>query len=96
MRIVPGLLAACLVLGAGVALAEDGAALYQKNCAGCHGPDGKAGTPAAKAMKVPPLAGLTSTPDEVVARIKSIDKHKALVGKLSDAELTAIAGALPK
>lgn len=96
MRIVPVLLAAFLVSGAGVALAEDGAALYQKNCASCHGADGKAGTPAAKAMKVPAIAGIALTPDAIVAKLKGSDKHKALVAKLSDAELTAIAAAIPK
>jgi mono/diheme cytochrome c family protein len=91
------LLVASFLIAAGPAFAEeDGAALYTKNCASCHGPDGKAQTPAAKAMKVPPLAGLTLTPDEVVAKVKGSDKHKALAAKLSDAELKAIAGALPK
>jgi mono/diheme cytochrome c family protein len=97
MRTVAVLLVGSFLCVAGPAFAEeDGAALYTKNCASCHGPDGKAETPAAKAMKVPPLSGLALTPDEVVAKIKASDKHKALAAKLSDAELKAIAGALPK
>jgi len=75
--------------------AQDGAALYTNNCAGCHGPDGKAETAVAKAMKVPPLAGKGLTPEQVMAKLKSIDRHKALAAKLSDAEITAIAKAIP-
>ncbi len=39
--------------GTAVELAE-GQALYQRNCASCHGPDGKTRTQAASAMKVKP------------------------------------------
>jgi mono/diheme cytochrome c family protein len=76
------------------ALAADGAALYKQKCAGCHGADGKADTAAAKAMKVPPLAGKTHTAEQVTHQIRTNEKHKTL-SKLSDEELAAIAGALP-
>lgn len=84
-----------LLLCAGHALAADGAALYKAKCSGCHGVDGKADTPAGKAMKAPALVGKERTPDEVVAFIRSNEKHKALA-KLSDEDLKAIAGALPR
>lgn len=42
----------------GAALAEDGAALYKKTCASCHGPEGKDGKAAA-------IAGL---PEAVLTR----------------------------
>jgi mono/diheme cytochrome c family protein len=69
--------------------------VFADQCASCHGPDGKAQTPAGKAMKVPAIAGTTLTPEQVVEKLKTIDKHKSVVGKLSDAELMAIAKAIP-
>lgn len=33
---------------------EAGKALYEQRCAPCHGPDGKANTPTAKALQPPP------------------------------------------
>ena len=97
MRVFLSLLAATgvLLLGQALAGAQDGAALYTKNCAGCHGPDGKAETASAKAMKVPALAGKGLTPEQVMEKLKTSDKHKNLAGKLSDAEITAIAKAIP-
>ena len=84
-----------VLLCAGHALAADGAALYKEKCSSCHGVDGKADTPAGKAMKAPPLVGKERTPDEVVKFIRGSDKHKALQ-KLSDEDLKAIASALPR
>ena len=84
-----------LLLCASQALAADGAALYKEKCSGCHGLDGKADSAAAKAMKVPPLAGKALTAEEVVKRVRASEKHKAMASKLSDEELSAIAGALP-
>ena len=70
------------------AFAADGAALYAKNCASCHGPDAKADTPAATAMKVPAIAGHDASGS--ASFVKSSAKHKAPAGKLSDEELQAI------
>jgi mono/diheme cytochrome c family protein len=89
------LIAVLILSGTGAALAADGAALYQKNCAGCHGADGKADSAAAKAMKVPALAGTSLTPEAVVAKLKGSDRHKAVASRLGDDELAAIAHALP-
>ncbi len=77
-----------LLLGSGSARASDGAALYAKNCASCHGPDAKAATPAATAMKVPAIAGHDAA--SAVAFVKKSAKHKAPAGKLSDEDLQAI------
>ena len=89
-------MAAPLLLCASQALAADGAALYKEKCSGCHGLDGKADSAAAKAMKVPPLAGTTLTPDDVVKRVRASERHKPVASKLSDEELSAIASALPR
>ena len=84
-----------LLLGAGDSPAADGAALYQANCASCHGADGKAEGAAAKAMKAPPLAGSGLDAEAVVAHVKASPRHASVAKKLSDEELTAIANALP-
>jgi mono/diheme cytochrome c family protein len=88
-------LSVSVLLFASHALAADGAALYKAKCAGCHGADGKAETSAAKAMKVPALAGKGLTAEQVTKQIRTDEKHKAL-SKLTDEELAAIAGALPQ
>jgi mono/diheme cytochrome c family protein len=84
-----------LLLCASQAFAADGAELYKQKCAMCHGADGKADGPAAKAMKVPPLAGKTLAAADVIHQIRTNEKHKSL-SQLSDEDLTAIAGALPR
>jgi mono/diheme cytochrome c family protein len=82
-------------LAAGPALGADGGALYQANCAKCHGDDGNASTPVAKAMKVPPIHAGTLPPEKVFEYVRTNAKHKSISGKLSDQELEAIARALP-
>lgn len=48
------LMTAALVGLAESADIEAGKALYEQRCAPCHGPDGKANTPTAKALQPPP------------------------------------------
>ena len=95
MRVALSMALTLLLVGSGSALAADGAALYQANCASCHGADGKADGPVAKAMNVPPVAGTSLSPEAVVKAVKDGDKHKAQADKLSTEELDAIAGARP-
>ena len=89
-------LTALLTLGAASAsLAADGAALFKQNCAACHGATGNADTPAAKSLKVPALAGdakVAGMSDaDVVAAIKANAKHAAVLKKLSDGDIAAVA-----
>ena len=66
------------------AVAADGAALYQANCAKCHGDDGNAQTPVGKAMKAVPLHAGQVTPEALIAHVRGSAKHQSVVGKLSD------------
>ena len=88
MRILGALFVVLVLFAPAQALAADGAALYASDCASCHGPDGKADTPMAAAMKVPAIAGHDA--DSVAPYVKASDKHKVPAGKLSDEELAAI------
>jgi cytochrome c553 len=88
--------AVLLLLAGSSAWAADGAEIYKSQCAKCHGESGKADTPVAQALKVPPLAGDADvrkmTLDEVVAKIKENPKHPPVVKSMSEADLAAAAG----
>lgn len=75
------------------AAADEAADLYKTDCAKCHGADGKADTPVARALKVPPLVGskwLTASPDEFLAHVRTNPKHKMPMKKLNDDQLRAL------
>lgn len=82
-----------------VASAQDGAALYNKNCKSCHGPEGKGDGPAAKALKPPPedfaKGAKAMSEADIATAIKEgkvgDKKHPAFGKKLSDEQIKAVA-----
>ena len=86
------LLLALVVLSlAGVARADDAAALFAKRCASCHGKDGK-GTPVGQKLGAKDLTA-TKESEEAVANTISNGKGKmaAYKGKLTDGEIKSLA-----
>ncbi len=71
-------LALALLAGAPVHADGDGATLYKSKCAICHGPDGKAATPAAKAMAASDLtsAATQKLTDAQLIEITTKGKNK--------------------
>ena len=72
--------------------ADDGAALYKKKCAGCHGASGE-GKPA---MKAPALKGTALAVTQIAERISkgeagSKAPHNTGIAGLSDEQAKAIA-----
>jgi mono/diheme cytochrome c family protein len=95
MRFALSLTAALAVATASTSFAADGAAIFKANCATCHGETGKSDTAAGKAMKVPALSGdakVAGMSDaDVVAAIKANQKHAAVLKKLKDDDVAAVA-----
>ena len=87
--------ATLFVLGSSAVFAADGAATYKARCASCHGADGKADTPAAKAMKAPALAGNAEvekmSADDVAKKIAENPKHPGPVKSLGADDVKAAA-----
>jgi len=72
--------------------ADDGAALYKRKCAGCHGASGE-GKPA---IKAPPLKGTSFEPAQIVQHITkgeatSKPPHNKGISGLTEDQATAIA-----
>ena len=76
-------------------VADQGATPFQRTCAMCHGPDGRAATPVARRMGVKDLTVSALTDDQIRRVIEEGVKTAkgampAYRGKFSDAELEAI------
>jgi mono/diheme cytochrome c family protein len=96
MKVLIALGIAALFFARGAtAVAADGAAIYKKDCAKCHGETGAADTPVAKAMKVPALKGDANVEKmsaaDIAARITGNAKHPAAVKSLSADDAGAVA-----
>jgi len=72
-------------------IAQSGTDTYKTKCATCHGSDGLASTPMAKAMKVPsfkaPELAKASDADLIAATKNGKGKMPAYNGKLTDAQI---------
>jgi mono/diheme cytochrome c family protein len=76
-----GFVAALAMLSIPAKSDEKAAAVYKQKCAMCHGPDGKAETPAAKAMKVPSFASPESKKRSDAELAEIIEKGKGKMPK---------------
>jgi mono/diheme cytochrome c family protein len=76
MKVVCTLIAVVLLLGAPIVLwsAEDGASLYEANCAMCHGDKGQ-GNPD---MEMPKVTGTSLTAEQLVTYLTKGDKAKTV------------------
>jgi|SRR5579872_6472167 len=88
LRVTAILLVACLASWA----ADDGAALYKKKCAGCHGPNGE-GKPA---MKAPALNGTSLDANQIAEHITKGESgskapHNKGIAGLNDEQAKSIA-----
>jgi len=103
MKLDTGLGSKCLLIGAGVLVSSltfqaavpgvNGAAIFTKNCAVCHGTDGK-GFPALKTPNFTDPKWQSSTNEkgmrEVIKNGKKGTAMPAFGGQLKDAEISAV------
>ena len=102
MRISSSIIASILMFSFGPhSKAADGKELFAKQCASCHGPDGKAQTPIARKLGVKDLTQSKLTEAEIenqIAEGKRDDRGKetmpAFKGKLSAAEIKSLVSAV--
>ena len=81
-----------LVAFAGVASADEGAAVFAKRCAACHGKDGKGQTPIAKKLGVKDLTATTLDRKGVEQMVtEGRGKMAGFKGKLTDHEIHEVA-----
>jgi mono/diheme cytochrome c family protein len=73
--------------------AEEPAKVFKENCAKCHGETGLADTPVSATLKVPKLAGDSKVAPmavaDIVAMMKSNEKHKTMLKKATEEQLVA-------
>lgn len=84
-RILSAALAVALVGLAGTAFAQDAAAIFKAKCVACHGADGK------KKGDLTALKGSEADVAKTISNGNPAKKMPAYKGKLSDAEINALA-----
>ena len=92
------LIAASLVFVAGQSMAADGKAVFEANCAKCHGVDGKGATKMGQKLGIKDLTALSDLTDDKIAKtvkegIKEGDKTKMKAfPELSADDVKAVVG----
>jgi len=81
MKSVCLIVAMALLVAAPLSLwsAEDGAEIYKKKCANCHGANGEGKT--AGAMKIPPITETSMDVDKLVSYLTKGEAGKKIHGK---------------
>ena len=97
--IISGYLGLCMVGAVESHAAPDGAALYEHYCIPCHGPDGRARTPAARKLGAKDLTASKLTDAEIVHQIAEGKKDPggkermpAFKATLAEPEIAALVG----
>lgn len=98
LRIWP-LVALCTLGTVAIAAEPDGAALFEQHCIPCHGPDGRARTPAARKLGAKDLTESRLADPEITRQIVGGLKDKSgkermpsFREKLTDPEVAALVG----
>ncbi|MBI2378819.1 MAG: cytochrome c [Deltaproteobacteria bacterium] len=98
-RDIFGLVVSFGLLSAGTAFAQDGAELFAKTCATCHGKDGKGETMIGKKLQIKNLVATEKTDADIEAQIingkkgeDGKDRMPALKGALTPEQIKAIVG----
>jgi mono/diheme cytochrome c family protein len=94
----PRWLIAALVVGAiDLPAAPDGAGLYEEHCLPCHGPDGRAHTPAARKLRAKDLTASRLPDADIAHQIAGGKKDPAgkermpaFQAKLAEADIAAL------
>ena len=68
----------------------EGASIYAKRCASCHGEDGTASTPVGRALKIPSFVGSTYTREQISDLLAKSESHASLAIALVDGELASL------
>ena len=74
------------------ATADSSRAVYEANCASCHGADGASDTPVGRAMEISSFVGsglAETTPEAICEKLEASDKHRSVVKKLDPQALAA-------
>ena len=89
LRALAALTLAIVAVGFGfvsVARAGDSSA-YERLCASCHGPSGRADTGVGRALKIPSFEGASFTRAQIEKLLRESKSHSGIAAKLAEGEL---------